>query len=188
MSGLSQAAAKVYAEALLMVGQEQNCLGEIFDDLHAIREAQGRDREVMHFFGSPEISQETKWKVLRATLEGKVCQPVLGLVHVLIYKGRGALFDNVVQQFDKFKDAHENRMHAYVTVASAMDDGYKADLVRRLSGESGKTVVLHEKVDPAVLGGAALRLGDKVIDRTLKTRLSALRKHLLDAAARRNND
>ena len=180
MSGITQSVAKVYAEALIQVGQEQKALGQIHDDLTlavGIYESEPWFRE---FFTSPRIDRDEKWKAVRTAFEGKIGKQVLGLLNVLIMKGREAALDNVFGQFERFRDEHENRLHAYVTVATPLDDSYRDELVARLSSASGKTVRLHENVDPSALAGASLRVGDKVIDRTMKTRLAALRKHLLD--------
>lgn len=183
MSGLSQSVAKVYAQALVEVGTEQKCLGEIYEDLHAILVIHGADPQIRAFFSSPHVSRYGKWEVIRRGFESSICRPVLGLLKVLMMKGRGEIFDNVVDQFDRFKDVHENRVHAYLTVASPLEDAFRQSLVKRLGEASGKNVELHERVEPSVLGGASLRVGDKVIDRTLKNRLEHLRKHLLEATA-----
>jgi len=183
MSGLTQPAAKVYAQALGEVGEDQDCLGEIYDDLHVILTVYDSEPQVRAFFASPHFGREGKWAVLREAFTGKVCQPVLGLLRLLVMKGRGALFDNVVAQFDRFKDEHENRVHAYLTVATPLEDAFRKALVKRLGDAAGKNVELHERVDPSMIGGAALRVGDKIIDRTLKNRLEHLKRHLLQAAA-----
>lgn len=182
MSGITQSVAKVYAEALVQVGQEQKALGQIHDDLKLAVDIYDSEPWFREFFTSPRIDREEKWKAIRTAFEGKIGKQVLGLLNVLIMKGREAALDNVYGQFERFRDEHENRLHAYVTVASPMEDSFRDGLVKRLSTASGKNVELHERVDPTALGGAKLRVGDKVIDRTLKTRLTALREHLLNSS------
>src|SRR5262245_52026283 len=98
---------------------------------------------------------------------------------VLVMKGREDAFQGIVIQFEMLKDAAENRIHANVTVASPLPAELRAAVEGRIAKASGKSVVLHERVDPEVLGGAAIRVGDRVIDRTLRTRLAALKKELL---------
>lgn len=179
MSGITQSVAKVYAEALVQVGQEQHALGRIYDDLTVAKDIYANEIWFREFFTSPRIDRQEKWKAVRAAFEGRIGPQVLGLLKVLIMKGREAALDNVFGQFVRFKDEHENRLHAYVTVATPLEAAYREALVQRLSTTSGKNVELHERVDPDVLGGASLRVGDKIIDRTLRSRLNALRKHLL---------
>jgi F-type H+-transporting ATPase subunit delta len=181
----SHAAARVYAQALFEVAQEQGTVGQVLDEMRALYDlVWGAGNEwLREFVLSPRIDRDTKWSVLRETLEGKVCRPVLGLVKVLIYRGREATLNNIAEHFERFRDQRENRIHASVTVAAPLGDAFKEGLRKRLEAASGKTVTLHERVDRAVLGGAAIRVGDKVIDRTLLTKLKALRKQLLERAA-----
>lgn len=181
MPNVSDPAAKVYAQALLDASTDADCLGPVYDDLVAVRRLYEEDHWFRSFFTSPRIDREVKRAALRKALEGQVHRLVLGLVDVLALKGRESLLDNVVDQFDRFKDELENRAHAYVVVARPLDAGFRAALVRRLEAASGKQVELHERVDPAALGGAAIRIGDRVIDRTVRNRLAALRKRLLTA-------
>jgi F-type H+-transporting ATPase subunit delta len=180
MSGITQSVAKVYAQALVQVGQDQQALGRIYDDLKVAQDIYASEIWFREFFTSPRIDRQEKWKAVRAAFEGRIGPQVLGLLKVLIMKGREAALDNVFGQYVRFKDEHENRLHAYVTVAAPLEERYRDELVKRLCTASGKNVDLHEHVDPGVIGGASLRVGDKVIDRTLRSRLDALRKHLLN--------
>ena len=184
MPNPSQSIARVYAQALYEVAVEQGVVGDVLDELQVLHELIWSDegRPIREFVLSPRVDRERKWAVLRPALEGRVSRPVLGLVRVLIQKGREAVLDNIAQQFERFRDLAENRIHAHVTVAVPMDEAFLADVRARLARASGKTVAIHQRVDPDVLGGAAIRVGDRVIDRTLRTKLAALRERLLTAA------
>ena len=178
MPNPSDPIARVYAKALVELGREQRTLGTIYDDLRAVFDLYSRDPYFHAFFVSPRLDRQVKWRAVRKALEGKVGRPVVGLLKVLIDKGRESAFDNLVAQFERFKDEAENRVHAQVTVAAPLVAEAKAELTGRLERASGRIVVLEERVDPAVLGGASIRIGDRVIDRTLRTRLSALGRRL----------
>lgn len=186
MPNPSDPAAKVYALALLQVGQEQELLGQIQEDLSAVNALYDGDAWFRQFFTSPRIDRNAKWTAVQAAFEGQVCRPVLGLLNVMIQKGREALLDNVADQFVRYRDLAENRVHAFVTVAETMGQDELDRLRRRLEAASGKNVVLHEQVDADALGGASIRVGDKVIDRTLRRRLSELKTHLLRGMAQRS--
>ncbi len=187
MPNVSQTIARVYAQALYEVAAEQQKVGDVLDELRALDAAllAPGGRTVRDFLFSPRVDRDQKWAVMQRALEGRVSRPVLGLVRVLIDKGREATLDNIADQFERFRDQAENRIHAHVTVAVPLDEALRRDLVARLEAASGKTVRMHETVDPAVLGGARLRVGDRVIDRTLRTKLQALRKRLLASAGPR---
>ncbi len=175
----SSPVARVYAAALIELGRSQNALGSVYDDLHAVLGVHDADAWFRQFFTSPRIERDVKWRGIEKAFRGKVGRPVLGLLKVLIDKGREAYFDNIVDQFDRFKDLAENRVHAWLTVAREMPADQVADLQRRLERASGRNVQVHQRVDAAVIAGAALRVGDRVLDGTLRTRLHALEKQLL---------
>jgi len=177
----SQSIARVYAAALTEIGRETKSLETIGDDLAAVRALYQGDAWFRSFFTSPRIDRAVKWKALSAAFTGKVGRPVVGLLKVLVEKGRESVFDNVVVEYGKLKDFAENRVHAHVVVARPLPDDLRRAITSRLERACGKTVALHEHVDPAVLGGASIRVGDRVIDRTLRTKLAALKKQLLAA-------
>ena len=154
-------------------------MGKIHEDLSAVAHLYDTDLWFRQFFTSPRIDRSVKWKAVEKAFKGHVGRPVLGLLKVLVDKGREPILDNVMDQFAKMKDLAENRLHAHLVVAQALPEDVTAALRGRLERASGMDVALHERVDPSVLGGASLRIGDRVIDRTLKTRLAALKKQLL---------
>ena len=179
MGNPSHPVARVYAAALMEIGRGSGQLSAIYDDLMAVARLYDSDAWFRQFFTSPRIDRTIKWKAVEKAFRGKVGKPVLGLLRVLIDKGREPVLDNVVAQFGQLKDLAENRLHAHLVVARPLADEIRDALRDRLERASGKKVALHERVDPAVLGGASIRVGDRVIDRTLKTKLAALRKQLL---------
>jgi len=184
VTNVSQTIARVYAQALYEVAEEQGAVGVVHDELRALAGLawQEGNEDIRDFFLSPRIDRATKWKLLGEALRDHLSRPVLGLLKVLIFKGREATLDNIADHFDRFQDLAENRIHAHVTVATPMEDALKADLKARLEAESGKIVLMHERIDPSIIGGASIRVGDRVIDRTLRTKLAALRERLLETA------
>ena len=187
MANVSQTVARVYGQALYEVADEQGVVGDVLDELRTLAGVAWKpgNEEIREFFLSPRIDRDRKWEILQQALGGQVSRPVMGLLRVLIYKGREATLDNIADHFERFRDLAENRIHAHVTVAAPLGDETLAGIKARLEASSGKIVDLHEKVDPAVIGGASIRVGDRVIDRTLRTKLAALRKQLLASANQR---
>ena len=111
----SHGAAKIYAQALIEVGEGSGALPQIIDDLEAIRELyDAEDPEFRAMFTSPRIEAGAKRAAVLKAFEGKVCREVLGLLAVLVEKRREALFDNIVDQFERLRDLREGRVHAYV--------------------------------------------------------------------------
>jgi F-type H+-transporting ATPase subunit delta len=175
----SRSVARIYATALTEIGRQTGSLGVIGEDLRRVLTLYDGDAFFRGFFTSPRLDRAVKWKAVSKAFAGKVGRPTLGLLKVLIDKGREPVFDNVVDEFEKLKDVAENRVHAHLVVARPLVDEIRRAMTERLERASGKKVTIHERVDPAVLGGASIRVGDRVIDRTLRTKLAAMKKQLL---------
>jgi F-type H+-transporting ATPase subunit delta len=155
-------------------------VGRIFDDLNAVNAAiRGLDSDLQAFFNLPQFRRDDKREIINKAFEGKVGRPVLGLLHVLINKRRESLLDNVVAEFARYRDRHEGRVKASVTTARKLD----ADLVKALSAaleqRTKKSVDLEERIDPNVLGGIRVNLGDAVLDGTIHRGLQDMRRSLV---------
>ena len=176
---VSQAAARVYAEALFDIGIESGTIGVVYDDLHAAFDAlNGLDADLRVFFTLPQFRREDKRRILDLAFEGKVSRSVLGLLHVLVEKRRETLLDNIVEEFDHHRDVHEDRVQARVVSAKKLDDDLLEALRTALEQRTQKSVVLTEMVDPEVLGGLQVKVGDRVLDGTLRRSLQDMRRNL----------
>jgi len=176
---VSQAAARVYAKALFDIGVETGSVGQIYDDLHAVHNAlNGLDPDLRTFFYLPRLRREDKRRILNLAFEGKISRTVLGVLHVLVDKRRESLLDNIVDEFDRYKDVNENRVQARVVSATKLDDDLREALRSALEQRTRKSVVLTETVDPEVLGGLRVNVGDRVLDGTLRRSLQDMRRNL----------
>ncbi len=153
-----------------------NHLYSVDRQLAALRNIRARLTEEGRFLNSPKLQREDKKRVLDAVFAEHVSRPVMGLLHVLVDKRREPVFDNIVAEFAKYRDEHEGRAHATVTTAQPLPDDEKARLVAALAKQTGKQVDLHEKINPAVIGGIRVNLGDYVLDGTVRRRLNELRR------------
>ena len=181
MKNVSQAVARVYAEALLDLAMDTNCLAQVVDDLHAVRELFDGEPTFRDFFTSPAFDRDFKKRVLKEIFSGKLGRPVLGLLHVLVDKQREMIVDNVAAEFDRYRDIREGRLHVHVSSARPLDENQKAAIRKRLEQATGSIIRIHETVVPALLGGLIVKMEDKVIDGSLRRRLERLR-HTLVAA------
>ncbi|MBO0729062.1 MAG: ATP synthase F1 subunit delta [Acidimicrobiaceae bacterium] len=177
-----QAPARIYAGALFDIAVENRMVDQIADELRAVSSAiDGLDAQLRGFFEMPQIRKEDKQRVINLAFEGKVSRPVLGLLHVLVDKRREPLLDAIVADFGELVDESEGRVRANVTSASPLDADL-ADAIRAaLEQRTQRRVVLRQRVDPGVLGGIRVSLGDLVIDGTLRRGLLDLRRTLAAA-------
>ena len=174
---VSQAAARVYAQALFDIGLAEGSVGQIYDDLHAVFDAlNGLDADLMTFFYLPQFRRDEKRRILNLAFEGKVGRPVLGLLNILVEKRREPLLNNVVAEFEEYVDRHEGRVQAQVVTARKLDTELLAALQAALEQRTQKEIVLTETVDPEVIGGLRVNIGDRVLDGTVRRRLQDMRR------------
>ena len=179
MSVVSEAAARVYAKALFELGPGGGPLAAMSEDLHAVQDAlNGLEGDLRAFFNLPQLRRDDKRRIINLAFSGKVGRPVLGLLNVLVEKRREALFDEIIVQFDTMLDTHSGRIQVQVTSARKLDDDLAAVLKSTIEQRTSKTVVLHEKVDPEVIGGLRINIGDRVLDGTVRRNLQDLRRTL----------
>ncbi|MHC4861157.1 MAG: ATP synthase F1 subunit delta, partial [Planctomycetota bacterium] len=165
--------------ALIDIGEETGTLDRIYDDLTALVELYREHRDFRALFTSPRIDPDRKAAILRKVLGDELCKPVMGLLHVMVRKGREPLLDNVADQFARFKDLAEGKVHVHIESARPLAEDQR-ESIRRLAEEfSKRAVIVHERVEPELVGGTIVRMGDFVIDGSLRRRLQALRKSLV---------
>jgi len=173
---VSRAVARVYAQALLDLGERGGSLSRIVDDLHAVAQVYEKDAAFRAFFTSPRIEPARKKRALDAAWKGKLGREVQGLLHVLVDKRREPVLDNIVDEFDRFRDLREGRIHVHVTAARPLEARERAEVERRLAKATGKSPKLHERVDERLIGGLVVKVGDRVLDGSLRRRLERLRR------------
>jgi F-type H+-transporting ATPase subunit delta len=171
--------ARNYAEALLELARRADDpagWGKLIRDV-----ANGvlQDLTVRHFLESPKISEAQKNEVFFQALGDRVPRHFLRFLQTLVRKRRQMLIPHISSEYDKLLDIHEGRVHANVTVAREMTSDDESRIAEQLSRVIGKTVVPHLNVNPAILGGVVVRIGDTVMDGSVRRKLGRLRNQIL---------
>jgi len=173
------AIARNYAEALFDLGERIGTSVEFGQLLDGLAGAISSDTRIRVALESPQVPKAKKIAILHHALEGRTPEPFQRWVAAVVRRGRQALFDVISREFQALLDVKANRVHAGVTLARRADPEFQAEIVRRLSEALGKTVVPHFREDPALLGGLVVRVGDRVIDGSVRRRVLSLRRQLL---------
>jgi F-type H+-transporting ATPase subunit delta len=171
--------ARNYAEALLELATRAKDLRGWGTLILSIADAMGRDAKLRAFLETPRIDATTKNVVLRKALADRAPSKFVRFIEAVVSRRRQMLIPEIAQEYADLVDQVENRMHANVTVAREADEKTRKLIADRLSKVFAKTVVPHVTVDERILGGLVVRVGDTVMDGSVRRRLGALRHKML---------
>lgn len=175
---VNQRLARRYAIAVLTLAREQNAVERVGADLATISSAIGENGLVRDFFVAPVIERGAKERVLRETFESRVNPIALHTLLLLVRKRREALLGTIVAEYLALERAARGIETLTLQSARALDREERLRLVSRLETLYGKTFEVTEIVDPQLIGGLRIMLGDRRIDATISGRLNALAREL----------
>ncbi len=173
--------ADVYARALFEVARENDVLDRVHEELGEFADALSENRELQVFLFSPYFSSEEKKDGVRRIVSD-ADERLLNFLELLAERHRMPVLFRIRRELDAMW-AEENRLLT-VTVTSAveLDDKLVKDIGKRIEEQTGRDVDLASKVDPYVLGGLVVRVGNMVLDASVRNRLEQLRKQVARAA------
>jgi F-type H+-transporting ATPase subunit delta len=171
-------APKRYAQALAQIAQERGAWEQWSRDLAAVDRLM-QNRTLSQYLRNPRIAGDDKVETLRQVAEDQLSPEAMNLLRLLIARGQSDLAREIVVWFERLADEARSVQRVQVTTAVPLGDAEREALRRRLAGHENRPVRLTEAVDPAIIGGVVLRIGDELIDSSLRTRLVAMRSALM---------
>jgi F-type H+-transporting ATPase subunit delta len=175
-----QEIAQVYARALFEVASEQGALDEIHDQLTELAEAMSANRDLMVFFFSPQFSVAEKKEGLRRTVTGS--NPAFtNFLQALIERHRMPAIFRIRAEFDALWDDARRLLPVRITSAVELDADTVEGLGARIGKQIDREVQLSSDVDPDIIGGVVLRVGNVILDASIRNRLEQLRKQVAQA-------
>jgi F-type H+-transporting ATPase subunit delta len=174
-------AARVYAEALFAAGEDKGKLNELQQQLGEFADTVDRDRELQVFLFSPYLSSNDKKDGLRRAVTG--AEPEFAnFLELLVEKGRMPDVFRIRKEFDELWKKANRRLDVTVTSAVQLDPSVVGQIGEAVERQTGEKVDLSSEVDDEILGGIVLRVGNMVLDASIRTRLEKLRKSVASAA------
>ncbi len=172
--------ARNYAEALFQLG-ERTGESELFGDLiEGVGGAIEGDETIRVVLASPRVTKDTKRDLLARALKDIAPDSFVRFLFAVIKRGRQGLIPVIAREYLGLLDMKFARVHA--SVATARTPEALQDVIRKsLSEVLGKEVITHFREDAGILGGVIVRIGDRVMDGSLRRRLKILRKQMLSA-------
>lgn len=165
--------ARNYAEALFAVGDS---FGELLD---AVAGAVAADPRIEAMLASPRVSKGVKGRILERALKGEAPVEFVRFLQAVVRRGRQGLFGEIAQEYLILLDTKLNRVHAGVTLAREPDARTEKEIVTRLTKALGREVRAHFRTDRSIVGGVVVRVGDRILDGSVRRRLMALKRRML---------
>lgn len=167
-----------YASALFQVVRAEGEIDRVEDELYRFGKLLDANHELKQALSDQSIDKDQRKKVLNGLLEGKVSPHTLGLLGFVVEQGRARQLPQILSELSSLAAEARNAVVAEVRSAIPLDEQQKASLTQALTKATGKKVELKVLVDPAVIGGVVTKVGDTVIDGTVRRRLEQLKEQV----------
>ncbi|MCT4592772.1 MAG: F0F1 ATP synthase subunit delta [Anaeromicrobium sp.] len=175
---MAELVAKTYAQALYDVGLEGKSIDKFLEELNFIRKSFDENEDLFRLYKTPKINKEEKKVITDNIFKGNVSEEIVNFIKVLLDKRRINKFYDIVKAYEKMANEYYGIVDGLVDSAIKLDNDTLKKLEEKLSIVTNKKVKLENNVDPSIMGGIRVRVGDKVFDDTIKNRLDNLAEEL----------
>ncbi|MBK0380422.1 ATP synthase F1 subunit delta [Mucilaginibacter segetis] len=172
-----------YAKALIDLAQEQNTVEEVKNDMELFLKTLKASPELTAVLANPIISHSKKVHILGDIFGGKVNKVTIGFFNIMVNKGRGEVLYTTAHEYINLYDVKEHITKARVVTAAPLSAENKQKMLADIQQAIGGTVKLADKVDPSLIGGFVLTVGDRQIDTSIANDLNKLKKEFAQVAA-----
>ena len=175
---MASSAAKRYAQAVFSLGKEQGTLDAWSNDLAVLSRIVADDR-IAVYLTNPSVAAERRIEAIESSLGANVQPEARNLARMLIERDRTMLIPDIREMFDAQLRAERGIAVAQVTSAEQLSDAEQDFIRQRLEAMTGRKVELAIRIDPEIIGGIIVRIGDQVIDGSVRNKLEKMRSRLL---------
>lgn len=177
---MAKIVSKTYGEALFEIAMEKDKTRELMEEIQGVQEVLAQNPELDKMMRHPGIPKQEKVKVVENVFQGRVSDELTGFLEIVISKERyGALQAIFAYFIDKVKEVQKIGV-AYVTTAVELNEARKEEVKNRLlETTSYVSMEMHYSVDDSLIAGMVIRIGDRVVDSSVRTKIEELTKQLL---------
>ena len=172
--------AAVYAKALFEVAKERGILDEIREQLREFAKALNDNPDMRFFFFSPYFSADEKKEGLHAALEN-ADEVFMNFLETLIERSRMPVIFRIRDRYEKLWDEEQHVLPVQITSAVELEEGMVETIGQRIREQTGQNVEMSSRVDPDIIGGIVLRVGNSILDASIRNRLNQLRRQVAQA-------
>lgn len=177
---MAKLVSKTYAQALFELAVEEDKTSAFLEETSGLLEVIRTNAEFGQFMNHPKIQKEDKLEVVQNVFRDKISREMLGFLVTIIEKDRYTEIEAILEDFVASVKEYNNIGTAYVTTAIAINDQEKQDIESRLLATTRyKTIECIYDVDKSLIGGMVIKMGDRVVDSSIRTKLDKLQRELL---------
>ncbi|WP_324672629.1 ATP synthase F1 subunit delta [Hymenobacter sp. GOD-10R] len=178
-----QRAASRYAKSMLDLAQERGNIEQVKEDMDLFAKTLGQNRDLRLLLRNPIVKHDKKLAILRAIFGGKVSEVTEKFFTIITQHNRESALEWVATEFQSQYEALRGIQVAQVTTATPLNAILRHEVTKLVREQTGhQSVTLNEKVDPELIGGFVLRVGDRQIDDSVRSRLNRLRNTLKETS------
>lgn len=170
--------AKRYGTALFELAVESDKIATIEEEVIAVKQTLVEQNEIINIMNHPKITTDDTVKMVEDIYKGKISEELMGLIVLLVKKKRQTYMVDVFDAFLQLVKEHNNLVIANVTSVKELTDTQKDELVSNLKKTLNKDIEVKVNVDESIIGGLIIRIGDKIIDNSIKGKMKRLSSEL----------
>ncbi len=172
---------KTYGDALLELATEENKTDELLSEVTALKQILDDNPEFARLINNPRVDMDGKLDVVEQVFRGRVSDELTGFLIAVVSKGRFAEIDNILEYFTDEVEKLKGIGKAYVTTPMELSDTEKERVKDKLlATTSYKTMKMHYDIDESLIGGMRIRIGDRVVDSSISTKIAKLKQNLMN--------
>lgn len=173
--------AKRYAKALFDVARERNKVADVERELQAIADALQANPDYVKLLEHPDIGAAVKATMLKEAFGANVSEEVLSTLQLLVQRGRESILRELVSKYSEIANDALGQAHAKVYTPKPLSEAESDQIIAAFGQITGKKIRIESFVDPSLLGGLQVRIGDRLYDGSLSGKLQKLEKSLVRA-------
>ena len=177
---MAKLVAGTYGEALFSLACEENKVDSLYDEVLALEDILEQNPDLTALMNHPKVTKEEKQKVIKEVFEGRASGELTGFLNLLLQKDRYSELPAILNFFESRVKEHKGIGVAYVTSAVELSAARKKEIeAKLLSTTSYRSMEMNFTVDESLIGGLVIRIGDRVVDSSIKTKLEGLKRELI---------
>ena len=165
-----------YAKSFLDLSIERNALEDARKDMDLVMEVIASSRDLRVLLKSPIVSSDKKEAILTSLFEGKMSELTFKFMHIILSKGRESQLDGIAHGFLNLYRINKGIEEAVVTSAEKLSDAQREEIREKLKGITGNSIEITETIDPSIIGGVKIRVGDKQYNGSIAYQLDQLKR------------